>query len=715
MATAGDSAGRRTQALYGATIFVGAFLLFQVQPIVGKFVLPWFGGSAGVWAAALLFFQLFLLFGYTYAHVSTTWLGLRSQATAHLVLLGVALLALPIIPSSGLKPQSSDDPVFNIILLLAVTVGAPYLLLASNGPLLQGWFARQFPTRSPYRLYALSNVASLLALLSYPATFERGLALQAQAWLWSGTYIVFTLLCGAIAVLQLTEARRSASNPASTPATSALPTAEAASTGLSPIRVVLWLLLPAVASAALLATTNRLTQEIAPVPLLWVLPLSIYLLSFILTFDSDRWYHPAIYGPMVLLFIVGAAYTIFRPAALTLTQQVAVILGALYFISMVCHGELVAMRPGVRHLTAFYLTISAGGALGGALVAIGAPAFLEGYWEFHIALVLGSAVVVVAAVRQAAAAESNTRRMVALFATGITGGVTLTMAVVLWNTVQFDRGGKFLIVRNFYSALQVQEVFADDPNLRQYQMVHGQTLHGQQFLHPDRRAWHTSYFGEDSGMGVALQNHPKRLAGQPLRIGVIGLGSGSIGSYAQRGDMLRYYEIDPQVEDIAREQFTYLQDASDRGATVDVLLGDGRIVLERQRDAGERQQFDIFVMDAFNSDSVPVHLLTKQAVALYREHLAEGGIIAVNVSNRFLDLTPVVRALAADAGLEARLFVSQDNLEKGNNRSEFVLLTANRAFLDSARVKAEADPLPTEKEPVLWSDEYSALLPLLRF
>ncbi len=714
MATSDTSAGRGVQALYATTIFVGAFLLFQVQPIVGKFVLPWFGGSAGVWAAALLFFQLFLLVGYTYAHVVTTWLGGRGQAITHLVLLGVALLALPIIPSASLKPQTTDNPVFNIILLLALTVGAPYLLLASNGPLLQGWFARQFPGKSPYRLYALSNVASLLALLSYPATFERGLGLPAQAWLWSGTYVLFTALCGTIAFLQLRRATSLAANPATEPA-STTTFLDTATERLSVARVALWLLLPAVASAALLATTNRLTQEIAPVPLLWVLPLSIYLLSFILTFDSDRWYHPVIYVPIVLAFLGGAAYTILRPGALSLVQEAGVLLGALYFAAMMCHGELVSLRPGIRRLTAFYLTISAGGAIGGALVAIGAPAYLDGYWEYHISLVVIAAVVVVTTLRYALASEGGTRKAGALFATGVSAGVTLTLAVMLQNKVAFDVGGRFLVTRNFYSALQIQEVFADDPNLRQYQMVHGQTLHGQQFLAPERRAWHTSYFGEESGLGVAILQHPRRLAGQPLRIGVIGLGSGSIGSYAERGDTLRYYEIDPQVEDIARAQFTYLQDASDRGATVDVLLGDGRIVLERQRDAGDRQRFDVFVMDAFNSDSVPVHLLTKQALALYLEHLAEGGMVAVNVSNRFLDLTPVVRALATEAGLEVRLFVSQDSLERGTNRSEFVILTANRAFLDSEKVKAEADPLPTVEEPLLWSDEYSALLPLLRF
>jgi len=580
--------------------------------------------------------------------------------------------------------------------------------------LLQGWFARHFPGRSPYRLYALSNVASLAALLSYPATFERVLGLHAQAWLWSGTYVGFTLLCGSIAYLQLREARRHAANPVSTPATTSM-AEDAAGDRLHPVRVALWLILPAVASAALLATTNRLTQEIAPVPLLWVLPLSIYLLTFILTFDSDRWYHPGIYAPIVLLFVAGAAYTILRPGRLSLVQEAGVLLGALYFVAMLCHGELVQLRPGVRRLTVFYLSVSAGGALGGALVAMGAPAVLDGYWEYHISVVLASVVVGIAMLRLVIQSPDSGIRFAALFGTGIAAGVSVTVAMLLLGKVNFERSGRFLVTRNFYSALQVQEVWASDPLLHQYQLVHGQTLHGQQFLSPERRAWHTSYFGVDSGLGVALQHHPSRAAGRPMRIGVIGLGTGSVASYAERGDVMRYYEIDPQVDLIAREQFSYIADANARGAQVDVLLGDGRIVLERQRDAGDLQRFDVFVMDAFNSDAVPVHLLTKQAVDLYREHLSEGGIIAVNVSNRFLDMTPVVRALAEEAKLEVRLFVSEDSLERGTNRSEFVLLTDNRAFLETPRVRDEADPLPTEKAPLLWSDEYSALLPLLRF
>jgi hypothetical protein len=346
---------------------------------------------------------------------------------------------------------------------------------------------------------------------------------------------------------------------------------------------------------------------------------------------------------------------------------------------------------------------------------MGAPAFLDGYWEFHIFLVVAAVAVAVAMALQVVQTADNRYRFAALLATGLTFGVAVALGTQINNRVNFERSGKFLVSRNFYSAIQVQDVWTNDENLHQMQMVHGQTLHGIQFQKPERRAWHTSYFGEDSGLGVAMEYHPGRAAGRPLRVGVIGLGTGSVASYARRGDVLRYYEIDPQVDRIAHEHFSYLDDARARGAAVDVLLGDARIVLERERDRGDLQRFDIVVVDAFNSDAIPVHLLTREAVELYRAHLVPDGLIVVNTSNRFLDLTPVMRALAEENRLDIRVFTSHDDTERALNRSEFVVLTGNRGFLEDPAVTREADPIIEGKPPVLWTDDYSALLPLLRF
>ncbi|MFN8638616.1 MAG: hypothetical protein U0360_03975 [Dehalococcoidia bacterium] len=388
--TAASPSERLSLVLYAATIFVGAFLLFQVQPLIGKYVLPWFGGSAGVWAASLLFFQLFLLLGYLYSHVVATWLSPRAQTIVHVVLLAATLIALPIIPSNSLKPSGTENPVAGILVLLALTIGAPYLALSANGPLLQHWFSRQHPGRSPYRLYALSNVASFLALFSYPLWVESTFALGMQAWLWSATYVVFAALCVVVATRAML-ALRGGVAPAPLPAAGDASVAASIESRPAAWRVLLWVLLPAVASAMLLATTTSLTQDIAPVPMLWVLPLGVYLVTFILTFDSDRWYYRPLYA--VLLGVCLAATTLNVGGwHLSLVQEVSLRLATLYFIGMVCHGELVAMRPGFRHLTLFYLAVSAGGALGGVLVALVAPVVFNGLWEFHVGIFVASIV-----------------------------------------------------------------------------------------------------------------------------------------------------------------------------------------------------------------------------------------------------------------------------------------------------------------------------------
>jgi hypothetical protein len=689
---AGDtSSARLSVALYASTIFLSAFLLFQVQPLIGKYALPWFGGSAGVWAAALLFFQLFLLLGYAYAHALATWLSPRNQAITHLSLLALALVVLPIIPSDALKPQGSDAPVRDLLLMLGLTIGAPYLLLSANGPLLQHWFARQHAGRSPYRLYALSNVASLLALLTYPLWFERAFPLGMQAWLWSGTYGVFTVLCAILAVAQLRT--RVFSTPSPLPAAGDA-VAAAPAEHLQAWRLALWVLLPAVAAAMLLAFTTHLTQDIAPVPMLWVLPLSVYLVTFILTFDSERWYHRPLYAALLLLCLAAVTLNVGGALPLSLVQTVALQLGTLYFAGMMCHGELVALRPGPRHLTLFYLAVSAGGALGGSLVALAAPVLLNGYWEFHIsigaaALVAGGALV--REWRESIARESRFRTAFAL-ACALALGLDFGMLQVLYADAQNRGGSTTFATRGFYGALRVSPVAADDPLRSQLQFVHGQTLHGLQFQAADRRRWHTTYYSDAS------------------------LGTGTLAGYLARGDYARFYEINPQVLDVANEYFTYLPDAKARGADLEVLLGDARIVLERQLEADQGQRFDVLAVDAFSSDSIPIHLLTEEAFVLYQKHMAPGGVIAVHISNRFLNLTPVVRALAEARGLGAYFVENPNDVDRGVNLSQWILVTDSSAFLANEAVRTAIVPWAEDAPaPVLWTDDYSSLLPLLRF
>ena len=715
----GSPSSRLSVALYASTIFLSAFLLFQVQPLIGKYALPWFGGSAGVWAAALLFFQLFLLLGYAYAHALATWLSPRGQAITHLSLLALALVALPIIPSEALRPEGSDAPVRNLLLMLGLTIGAPYLLLSANGPLLQHWFARQHVGRSPYRLYALSNAASLLALLTYPLWFERAFPLGAQAWLWSGTYGVFTVLCAILAVAQFRGRVFEEHWPFAEAGDATVAVAPpAAAEPVEWWRGALWVLLPAVAAALLLSMTTHLTQDIAPVPMLWVLPLGIYLLTFILTFDSDRWYHRPLYAFLLLLLLGAVTFNIIGGLPLPLTQQIALYLGTLYFAGMMCHGELVALRPGPSRLTLFYLAVSAGGALGGGLVALAAPVLLNGYWEFHISLVAAGVVVAFALLRewrQAAGRKSMYRTAFALVA-ALGAGLALGIGEVLYTHATQNAAASVFATRGFYGALHVNAIAVDEPERSQLQLVHGQTLHGIQFQAADRRRWHTTYYADASGIGIALANHPSRLAGRPLRVGLVGLGTGTLAGYLERGDYGRFYEINPQVLDVATSYFSYLPDAQARGADLQVLLGDARIVLDQQLEANDGQRFDVLAVDAFSSDSIPIHLLTEEAMVLYQKHMAPGGVIAVHISNRYLDLAPVVRALADARGLSAQFIENPNDGERGVNLSQWVLVTDNAAFLANEAVRSAVFPWPEDaRPPLLWTDDYSSLLPLLRF
>lgn len=704
--------------LYTTTIFLGAFLLFQVQPLIGKFLLPWFGGTAGVWATALVFFQTAVLLGYAYAHGVASWLRPRAQGTLHIALLGGTLLLLPIAPSAGWKPDGADDPALRILLVLAATVGAPYVMLAATGPLLQHWFTRSHPGRSPYRLYALSNVAALLALLTYPVFFERFLHLEQQTWLWSGCYAAYVPLCAVLAWRQRSPSRSAL--PEASPAAGAEPRAAAAGArAAGAFDVLLWFTLAAAASAMLLATTNRLTQDIAVIPFLWVLPLSLYLLSFILTFDHDRWYHRGVYSPALVVALGAVGLVIGRAPALPLLTQIALYCAALFFFAMSCHGELVRLRPGPHRLTLFYLAVAAGGALGGALVALGAPLVFDGFWEYHVSLIAIALAVSCAVGRNYVprllkrSEPRRTRAGVGAALVLVAGGV-IALGWLLDRDVARARAGSLMAERNFYGVLRVLEVGAPGPDQR-LELVHGGIAHGMQFVAQDRRAWHTSYYGPESGASLALLRHPSRVEGAPLHIGVVGLGTGSMASFGERGDELRFYEINPEVRSVARAYFSYLDDATARGAAVDVLLGDARLVLERQRDAGDLQRFDVLVLDAFNGDAVPVHLLTEQAFQLYGAHVAADGIIAVNVSNIYLDLKPVVRGLARSIGWQAYLVDAPLDMSRGVFYSQWVLVTNNEQLVaDGAVARAvipwsEADP-----KPVLWTDDFSNLLGALK-
>jgi hypothetical protein len=703
---------------YAATTFLGAFLLFQVQPLIAKVILPWFGGSPSVWSTCMLFFQVLLLGGYCYAHILTAKLEGRSQALIHTALLVVALGSLPILPHSYWKPSGSENPTFRILLLLLVTIGLPYFLLSSTGPLVQRWFSVARPNRSPYRLYALSNIGSVAALLTFPFLFEPLFSGAALAWSWSIGFAGFALLCG------LTAWKALGSKAAEAPPLDAV-----ARERVAPVagrRIVLWLALAALPSTMLLAVTNVLCQDIAVVPFLWVAPLTVYLVTFILCFDSDRWYRRNLFAP--LLGVVGplallVTYLVEKEvhnALTSLPMQIAVFSALLFLCGMVCHGELVAKRPGAGRLTLFYVCVSAGGAIGGVFVALIAPLLFTNYVE----LWLGAAACTVAAfyaLFQSGLMRSGSKPLVrwglpAAMTAGLFGSITLHIANSDHAVVSQTRG--------FFGRMRVYEYLAlkgqgrDAKVIQARSLSHGHTLHGLQYLGDERRYRPTTYYVEDAGVGVAMEFVRKEVAparakaGEPTRIGVIGLGAGTLACYTGKGDEVVFYDIQPEVIAAAEEHFTYLEDARQRGAKVETVLGDARIQMERELKAGGRQ-YDILVLDAFSSDAIPKHLLTKECGELYWSHMREDGLLAVHISNRYLDLLPVVRGLAEDAGKEWRLFVVTEQTES-QRASVWVVVTSNRKFLDAEKTLQRAK-LPREgADPLLWTDDFSSLWHVLR-
>jgi hypothetical protein len=691
-----DTSSGLWAALFAATIFLSAFLLFEVQPIAGKMVLPWFGGGSTVWITTLMFFQVTLLVGYAYSHFVALRLGPRAQGLVHAGLVLAALLSLPILPSASWKPTSEDQPALRLVLLLAVTVGPTYLLLSTTGPLLQHWFARRFPTRSPYPLYALSNVGSLLALLSYPPVIERFLGLHAQAWSFSGGYAVFAAACCALA---LVGARAAASRASAMREVSTARPAEQ----LGGARLALWVLLPACASALLLAVTNNLTEDVGGLPLLWVLPLAVYLVTFILCFSSEKMYEPNLYTVTLGLACFGGWYAL---RELPITLQAPLYLLVLFLVCMSLHGETALLRPSPRHLTLFYFLVSVGGALGGLFAALAAPVLFKGFWEYHVALFVAPVLVLLSRLRE----ERSRRSMFTLASVGAISAVLVaTLGVALWRDTQKLYANALVLDRSFYGVVRVYDTKGEPPR---HDMQHGRILHGFQYQLESLRSEPSGYYGPYTAAGLALLEDPHR-GERPLKVGVIGLGAGMLGAYVRPGDDWTFYEINPQVVEVAEHEFSYLGDARQRGGSVRVVLGDARTGLERELAGAGSQQYDVLILDAFTSDAIPVHLLTREAVRTYWQHLRADGVLAVHISNAFVDLSPVVRGFAADSGYEARL-TTGSGATVGALQSYWVAVTSNRAFLDAPEVAGHLAPWPEGgRAPVVWTDDYSNLYSLL--
>lgn len=908
---------------FAITIFLSAFLLFQVQPLTGRYILPWFGGGPSIWTACMLFFQILLLGGYLYSHLLTSRLSARRQVQVHGVLVLLSLLWLPIAPDVMWKPTAGEAPLSRILLLLCATVGAPYFVLSTTGPLMQRWFTWTSPGTSPWRLYALSNVGSLLALLSYPFVFEPILTLRSQVLSWSVLYVGYVVLAAlcVVPVWRLGQALiAGGAESGGEQSASAQTAADERTPRPSLLTMGLWLLLAAASSVMFLATTNQLCIDVATVPFLWILPLSLYLLSFILCFDSPRWYNRSVFAVLLILGFPVVSDVLLDGADAGLVLQIAVFSTVLFAGCMCCHGELYGLRPAARWLTLYFVVISAGGALGGLFVALGAPRLFSGYYEYHSGLALVAAAVFLAMICQrvwlltprlhfwvlaaAAAAQlviqsgwfllpveknlsdadwtilvsgfgglltvgllvtslqperfqrvsllwsglsilqlvwligfvwwqapaafeegvaagggfgvvlrqsvllrkcvagavlptlasiviywafsRGTVRMRSLYSV-LCGGASATLLLLgaastelavkqtisalvytalsgvlldvaargfrgrgkpelglflavpgatlllvlglrLWEIYEADanQGNLVAVSRNFYGVLRVKRYDAESENEydaegsllpAKVSLTHGQIRHGFQFEDEYWCRQPTTYYGYESGLGLAIESaraQAKAADGHGLKVGVVGLGTGTIAAFGRKGDAFRFYEINPDVVELSTKGvFTYLADCE---AEKTVVLGDARIMLEHElvTEAGS-QQFDVLAIDAFSSDAIPVHLLTTECAEIYRRHLRRGGVLAVHISNRFLDLAPVARGMAEHLGWRAIEVSNGNDDSTGVFGATWFLLTENVAVAEDPAIEGAATP-PADGDRVLrWTDDYSGLWQVLTF
>ncbi len=684
--------------LYAVTIFLSAFLLFQVQPLIAKIILPWFGGSAAVWSAAMLFFQLLLLAGYAYAHLSIRWLKARAQMILHVVLLAGSCALLPIIPAEHWRPTAAGDPTARILLVLGATIGLPYFLLSSTSPLLQAWFVRRSGSLVPYRLFALSNFGSMLALISFPFLVEPVLTSHQQAYGWSTGYVVFALLCAFTAWSSREE------NPAM--ASAAQTESHQVGQALEPaprpgfLQLVLWVLLATCASVLLVSVTNHMSQNVAPIPLLWVVPLALYLLTFIFAFESDRLYKRWLFIPLLFPALGGMAYMIYAADQnLDIKWAIPGFAAGLFVACMVCHGELAKRRPAPRHLTLFYLMVSLGGALGGVFVALIAPRYFTSYLELPLGL---SACGILAFI-----ALWNVKlpkigawplRAIFLIGIGLLSGYWARQERILAK-------GLKLQTRNFYGVLEVRDDLPTE-DYPERTLLHGTINHGSQLMDPVLRYVTTSYYGKRSGVGRAIT---ALQAKGPVRLGIIGLGAGVLSNYGRKGDYVRIYEINPLVERISQTLFTFFPHSQ---ADKQILLGDARLTMERQ----ETQNFDLIAVDAFSSDAIPVHLLTREAAQMYFRQLKPDGVLALHISNRYLNLQPVCERDAEATGRQAMTVDDEGDQAPYFSSSTWVLVTSNAEIFKSEAFKdAYMYPPVAKKDFRGWTDDYSNLLRILNF
>lgn len=696
---------RPPKILYAVAIFLSSSLLFLAEPMAGKRLVPLLGGSAAVWTTCLVFFQTALLVGYLCAHTLTALVRPRVQVIIYILLLAGCLAPI----SRSINPElraNPAHPIISVLWLLTLLIGMPFLVLSATSPLLQAWYARSATGAStaangaaapqPYRLFAVSNAGSLLALLIYPWLIEPRFSLRTQNLAWAIAFGAFALVVVGIGYLSRMqpvgrqEARQDDANPESRPGVA---------------DYVLWLLLAACGSLFLSAVTNHLSENVAAIPLLWIIPLIAYLLSFVVAFGGERWRPRWLVLTLFPLALAPVAYLLYDPylhhlepllhrsdLSLSLSWIVTIFCVAMFFICLFCHAELHRSRPAARHLTVFYLFIAIGGALGAIFVGVVAPTLFTGNYELACGLIF--AAVLSFALTWRAGWMARIFWLAAIVA----------MGWVLHVQIRDDRTDRLVQLRSFYGTLYVTQTFEPPDASVARTLYHGTIEHGMQNFAPDFRKQPTTYYGHDSGVGLALD---LCCGSRPRRVGAIGLGTGTVAAYGRAGDVFRFYEINAQVEQIATHVFTYLRDSA---AKIEIVRGDARISMANEAP----QHYDVLIVDAFSGDAIPVHLLTAEALQLYRRHLEPAGVVAFHISNHYLDLAPVVQQEAEHAGMKTAFIISPENEDTATYSSDWVLVTDNQELLSRNEIVDAQQSIVVPPGLRLWTDDYNSLLPVLK-
>jgi spermidine synthase len=706
------------------TIFVSAYLLFQVQPLMSKLILPWFGGSPTVWTTAMLFFQIALFGGYVYSHAITRYISIKSQAVLHLLLLiAAALLSIFVIPDESFKPTGDENPVRHILWLLICCVGLPYFCLATTGPLIQYWFALAFRERSPYRLYSLSNIGSFFALLSFPYVFEPNFELRSIGWFWTSGFWVFAIL----EIVVIVQIMRSNIEPPVHNLSSVQ--SHAAFTSPSTWTRLLWVGLPALASMTLIAATDHVSHDVAPEPRIWVFTLCLYLLTFIICFDHPRWYcrRIAAFCTVFAILLLSGRKVIPDWFGLEIEFGVSELrwssFATMFLICFVCHGELVRLRPKTsQHLTEFYMNMSFGGACGGLFVTLVANNCFNDYYEWFFCLVAGLGIGLIILASSVPTTGKYYMKCdiikVAIFGVMF---MAFGSAIYVWQDPFYimrspsaDFSASLLRQnRNFYGAVSVEDlVHRSDPRQNYRVFFSGQIVHGMQFTHPDRQTTPASYHSIGSGVGQTLEYAKSKYPS--LRVAVVGLGAGTLANYARELDQYDFYEINPEVISIAQENFDNLRLCKAKKWCT--ILGDARLKIGQSADD---VLYDMIILDAFSGGSVPIHLLTKEAFAIYRKHLKKDGFIVANITNGYLNLYPVLKRQAEYLGMNFRYKSQAPAPSQRIRRSKYFIMTEDKEYIsnypseNSKYYDANGEFIGEENPEIpgvsLWSDHFSSI------